>query len=330
MLPLSGKTTGFDIQNAYACAFAARIVYISPEQIADEVAKALELNSFRLVESPTIQGFVAAGETATLVTFQGSERDFDDWAGNMKAAFIPGPFGNGERVHRGFGKALNNVFDEVSANIEALANPGAPLFITGHSCGAAFATLLAARLLSTGRDFHSLYTFGSPRVGCRRFRDIYEHLDENRTFRIVNRHDIVARIPPRLMRYRHAAADDASFTISTDTLQSGAVFDYETKNSYDICIKTDDGNGGTYDKNFTVTVNDITIENNTPTDIALSSSTIDENETTGTAVGTMTTTDADGSDTHTYSLTCTTPAADDADDGDHQRHDDRHEGRSRA
>jgi len=206
MLSLSGDTTGFDIQNAYACAYASRIVYISPEQIADEVANALDLNSFRLVHTPTLQGFVAAGKTATLVTFQGSERDFDDWAGNMKAAFIPGPFGQGERVHRGFGKALNGIFDEVRANIEALENPGAPLFITGHSCGAAFATLLAARFLSADRDFHSLYTFGSPRVGCRRFRDIYEHLDKQRTFRVVNRHDIVARIPPRLMRYRHVGA----------------------------------------------------------------------------------------------------------------------------
>ncbi len=51
--------------------------------------------------------------------------------------------------------------------------------------------------------------------------------------------------------------NDASFQISSSTLQTGAVFNYETKNSYAICIRTDDGNGGTYDKDFTITVTDV-------------------------------------------------------------------------
>ena|GEM_PF-4095289 len=40
-------------------------------------------------------------------------------------------------------------------------------------------------------------------------------------------------------------------------MRSGEVFDYETKSSYAICIRTDDGNSGTYDKNFTININDL-------------------------------------------------------------------------
>ena len=55
-------------------------------------------------------------------------------------------------------------------------------------------------------------------------------------------------------------ADDASFQIGgagNDELQTAAMFDYETKNTYDICIRTDDGHGGTFDKAFTIDITDV-------------------------------------------------------------------------
>jgi archaellum component FlaF (FlaF/FlaG flagellin family) len=52
-------------------------------------------------------------------------------------------------------------------------------------------------------------------------------------------------------------ADDASFTIAGSALRSSAPFDYEAKSSYAICIRTDDGNGGTYDENFTIAINNM-------------------------------------------------------------------------
>ncbi len=54
-----------------------------------------------------------------------------------------------------------------------------------------------------------------------------------------------------------SGADDASFTVVDDALNTNAIFNYETKNSYDLCIRTDDGNGGTYDKDFTISVTDV-------------------------------------------------------------------------
>jgi uncharacterized repeat protein (TIGR02543 family) len=51
--------------------------------------------------------------------------------------------------------------------------------------------------------------------------------------------------------------DDVSFTIAANAVQTAAIFDYETKNSYAICVRSDDGHSGTFDKNFTISVNNL-------------------------------------------------------------------------
>ncbi|MDD3497921.1 MAG: Ig-like domain-containing protein [Candidatus Moranbacteria bacterium] len=61
-------------------------------------------------------------------------------------------------------------------------------------------------------------------------------------------------------------ADDASFQISGSDLLTDEVFDYETKTSYAICIRADDGNGGIYDKNFTINITDVDENGNDDTD----------------------------------------------------------------
>ena len=104
-------------------------------------------------------------------------------------------------------------------------------------------------------------------------------------------------------------ADDGSFNISGANLQAGAVFDFETQNSYAICIRVTDSANNTFDKNFTITVLDI---NETPTDIALSATSIAENNAINDVIGALTTTDPDAGNTFTYGLTCATPGVDDA------------------
>jgi CSLREA domain-containing protein len=54
--------------------------------------------------------------------------------------------------------------------------------------------------------------------------------------------------------------DDASFQIlgtGSDELRTAAMFDYETKNSYSICIRTEDGHGGILEENFNIKVTDV-------------------------------------------------------------------------
>ena len=69
--------------------------------------------------------------------------------------------------------------------------------------------------------------------------------------------------------------DNASFGIVGGQLVTAAVFDFETKASYSVRVRTTDGGGLTFEKAFVITVNDV---NEAPTDVALSSSSVDENQ----------------------------------------------------
>ncbi|MDH3690980.1 MAG: alkaline phosphatase D family protein, partial [Gammaproteobacteria bacterium] len=52
-------------------------------------------------------------------------------------------------------------------------------------------------------------------------------------------------------------ADNASFSIVDDQLQSAIIFDYDVQNSFNIRVQTDDGDGGTFQDTFTITINSI-------------------------------------------------------------------------
>jgi len=103
--------------------------------------------------------------------------------------------------------------------------------------------------------------------------------------------------------------DNGSFSISGNTLSIIPVTDYETKQSYDIRIASNDGNGWIYEEAFTIDVNDINLA---PTDIVLSNDNLDENNTVWDTIGTLSGID-DGEDSNilTYALACSTPWADD-------------------
>ncbi len=72
---------------------------------------------------------------------------------------------------------------------------------TGHSLGAACATIAAARAKYFWPDVDiALITFGSPRVGDKKF---VQHVNTvSRIERYVNNSDVVTMLPPRI-RYRH-------------------------------------------------------------------------------------------------------------------------------
>jgi hypothetical protein len=93
---------------------------------------------------------------------------------------------------------------------------------------------------------------------------------------------------------------NSSFNISGDTLTTAATFDYEAQSSYSIRVQsTDTSDSTSLEKNFTITVNDL---NENPTDISLSATAVDENQSSGTTVGTFSTLDPDTGDTFTYSF----------------------------
>ncbi|MDT4961481.1 MAG: large repetitive protein, partial [Pseudonocardiales bacterium] len=95
------------------------------------------------------------------------------------------------------------------------------------------------------------------------------------------------------------STDNASFNILGTSLHTSASFDFETKSSYAILVRATDAGGLTFDKQLTITVTNV---NEAPTDIALSSASVPENQPSGTAVGILSSTDPDSGGTHSYTL----------------------------
>ncbi|KAH7291054.1 hypothetical protein KP509_30G074700 [Ceratopteris richardii] len=82
------------------------------------------------------------------------------------------------------------------------------VYVTGHSLGGALATLAALELSTTKMSSQqliniSMYNFGSPRVGNKKFADRYNEIVKD-SWRVVNHLDIIPNVP-RLMGYCHVA-----------------------------------------------------------------------------------------------------------------------------
>ena len=95
-------------------------------------------------------------------------------------------------VHDGFEKALDSVWGKIKLSLNQL---DCPVYFTGHSLGAAVATLAAAR-----KSPAALYTFGSPRVGNTSFASSLYGVN---IYRVIDDKDIVTTLPPATMKFKH-------------------------------------------------------------------------------------------------------------------------------
>ena len=134
---------------------------------------------------------VAHTEDLIVVAFRGTRvQELADVLADI--SFLPELTGNGF-VHSGFQKALLSagVWDDARAYIGNI--PGKQLILfTGHSLGAALATLARRTYRDPKGRQNALYTFGSPRVGDELiFCPNYPASD----YRIVNESDIVPHVP---------------------------------------------------------------------------------------------------------------------------------------
>ncbi len=103
--------------------------------------------------------------------------------------------------------------------------------------------------------------------------------------------------------------DNTSFNIDGSNLRTSAIFNYETKASYTIKVRTTDQDALFYEEVFTISVTNV---NEAPTDITLTPTTVAENLPINSVVGALTTTDPDAGDTFTYSLVAGTGDTDNA------------------
>jgi hypothetical protein len=167
------------------------------------VAK-LEGGGFKLLktfhaEKTDTQAFLAeSSDGYAVLAFRGTEiakrQDVLIDAKAMKVSVLEG------RIHGGFRTAYASVARAIQKSILKLKDT--PLYITGHSLGAALATVATQSLehhLGIREMIAACYTFGSPRVGDRH----YDREFKSPIYRVVNTTDIVTVIPLLAMGYIH-------------------------------------------------------------------------------------------------------------------------------
>lgn len=187
------------LKTASLMALLSKIVYEDYDSINSKLLK-LGLKDWAWFERDGTQAMIIKRPKEIIVCFRGTEPDqMTDVLADLKAW----PKRSREKgfVHFGFAQALDKVYDEMVTYVDRASSNMSEehkIICTGHSLGAALATLFASR-----KDAHELYTFGSPRVGTRSFvREISN--DNIKHYRFVNNNDIVTSVPLALMGYRHS------------------------------------------------------------------------------------------------------------------------------
>lgn len=179
-----------DLKKAALTANLSKIAYSEQQECRDQIIN-LGYGEFAWFDHEGTQAFCCRKSNASdiFIVFRGTEpNQMRDLLADVKAWRKPAR----ERglVHFGFAQALDKVYDSIVRWIDEQKLDGERnITCTGHSLGAALATIMASRL-----DANELYTFGSPRVGNRDFVKEIKN-DGVRHYRFVNNNDVVTKVP---------------------------------------------------------------------------------------------------------------------------------------
>lgn len=185
---------------AAICAEMSRLVYfsISSNVKFSKLKNFLSSGGFELITYVDIKGsqaMLAGNDDLVILSFRGTEGDDprDLWTDINFSPRIWKLHGKPSgKVHGGFAKALGQVWNKT---VTSIPKDNRKLLLTGHSLGAAMATLAATRLHP-----HGLYTFGSPQVGDNNFINNLKNMNHER---YVNCCDLVTRIPLDVFGFKH-------------------------------------------------------------------------------------------------------------------------------
>jgi triacylglycerol lipase len=202
------SAAGFKIANARAMMWLSQLAYETHRlPTVEAVSRVWDFKSVAgfikhktsLKGSFETCGLIGERAGAVLLAFAGTDPGI--WQ-NLATDFTPLPQG-GSDIHEGFRLAAAAAQFEIEQAVRLSRESQKPLFITGHSLGAALAALAAQVALGEGLPPSAVYAFGMPRVGGQRFEASYDAGLGALTYRLVHGIDLVARVPPSFVGFRH-------------------------------------------------------------------------------------------------------------------------------
>lgn len=181
----------------------------SPDEIAFLKNLQKEDSGFRKIvpfSEDNSQAVLVEHEKYLCIGFRATDEK-QDWRDNFNIRKVNH---HGGQFHSGFYRSVNLVWRVIEEAHKELVKKTdkegvvRPLFITGHSLGGAMATVATARWLLEGdRQFTATYTFGQPRAVTKETAKLLDEKCKTKFFRFHNNNDIVPRIPPRVIGYKH-------------------------------------------------------------------------------------------------------------------------------
>ncbi|MEH2159957.1 MAG: lipase [Nostoc sp.] len=180
---------------------------------------------------PVYFGFVLISKTANIIIFRGTQRT-TEWIGDILLFQKNYDGFANSKIHSGFAKIYKDLAGQ-TREIANHLNPSLPCYISGHSLGAALATLAAVDLALSVPKLKKqirLYTYAGPRVGNPSFAQMHSQLVPN-SYRIFNLADSIPLSPPTIFRkdvYSHVGEAWSFLTQHGDVLPNHAVDTYRT------------------------------------------------------------------------------------------------------
>ena len=180
----------------YVMAILSGLAYGEPS----EVNKKFRKHGFydtKFCNKRGAQCYVVWNDTDAVICFRGTEpKEMSDIKADLNAIQKQGLHNKGD-VHGGFQGEINKIWDLIIEKVNELKNH--KIYITGHSLGGAMATICAKRLQEQKVEVQCLYTYGSPRVGDKRWVKSLQIPH----YRFQNNNDVVCKVPFWIMGYRH-------------------------------------------------------------------------------------------------------------------------------
>ena len=188
------------LRRSLALAELAMIAY-NDESEAQRAAAAIGFSEAQLIDRDGSQAYRFRNEHDLVLACRGTEpTEWNDIQADANAMLaVVGSLG---KVHSGFNREVDDLWPQLEG---LLTENSLPVWFCGHSLGGAMATICAYRCVTsalTGNP-QELHTFGSPRVGCGKY---VRHAEVNH-YRWVHNNDIVTRVPPVWMGYRHCGRE---------------------------------------------------------------------------------------------------------------------------
>jgi triacylglycerol lipase len=173
----------------------AELAYLDGKEAKPKM-KALGYTGHKFFENDGAQCHAVWTKEEYVLAFRGTEpSELSDVLADLNA--IPRGAMTHGLVHSGFRNECDKIWDDIVLH-HGKGHTTKKLYITGHSLGAAMATIATSRF-EEDMKVEQLTTFGSPRVGTRKFvKNI-----ETKHMRFVNNNDIVTKVPLFIMGYKH-------------------------------------------------------------------------------------------------------------------------------